>query len=394
MQVPLYPKRPIFADNPGSMGGMKQTTLRTALMICTVASLALGAGLGEGVIVTATAAPSVNDGNDNGDNERYVFPMAAPRQYMSWTELHWDGGRAVDIEAAPELSAHESGYRRVSTALVLAVTSGVARPADNPRGGIAVVLQGDDGKQYYYAHLSERRVDEPRRVEAGAVLGRVGRTGRWTRYLEPHLHFAVATGHHEGLGWQNDVYASHWIREHFGLAWRKTPADRARRAAAAARDSGEPPTEAAVGYPAAVPRGWPFPAAGTVAESFEELAARNEDLAGLRVRPPRSRASASTQDSGALEQSRVAVIAPLAGEVNVVRDGVLGARVQVTNRPAEASVILSGLRGVTVRDGAIVRAGTQIGTIDREDSLLYHYFLDGTLVDPEPSLARAEQGLD
>jgi murein DD-endopeptidase MepM/ murein hydrolase activator NlpD len=291
----------------------------------------------------------------------------------------------------------------VTRAPVVAVTAGVARPADNLRGGTAVILHGDDGMQYYYAHLAERRLDTRRRVAAGEVLGRVGRTGRWTRYLEPHLHFSVAGGHHAGLAWETDVYASHWLREHFGLGWRETPADRGRRAAATVRERREgsagperdiPPSSAAVGYPAAVPRGRLFPAAGTITADFDEMAARNPDLAGIRVRPPDGGASASTHGRESSETTGVPVATPLTGEVNVIRGTVLGLRVQVTNRPADASIILSGLRSVTVRDGEIVTAGTRIATVGRDESLLYNYFLDGELVDPEPSFSPEETGLD
>jgi murein DD-endopeptidase MepM/ murein hydrolase activator NlpD len=305
----------------------------------------------------ATGPPAVGESTDadiprlaSRDGE-YVFPLGASPAFMSWTKEHWDGGLAVDIEAAPELSPESRAYQRVTHAPVLAVIGGVARPADNLRGGTAVVLAGRDGRQYYYAHLRSRRIEERERVERGEVLGVVGNTGRWTEYLEPHLHFSIVSRHVEGLQWRDDIHAAEWLRKRFGLEWRGGPSDR---------------------YGEDTPSGWPFVEPGSITADYQRTAATDPDLAGLKLRPKRA-GSAS-------------VLAPLTGEVNVIRNTVLGLRVQVTNRKTDSSVILSGLQSASVTDGEVVTAGDRIGTLGEEAHLFYHYFEDGELTNPRPTL--------
>lgn len=57
--------------------------------------------------------------------------------------------------------------------------------------GLTVVLRHPGGYQTRYAHLSSLEVRAGDAIEKGAVLGRVGSTGRSTA---PHLHFEVTQG--------------------------------------------------------------------------------------------------------------------------------------------------------------------------------------------------------
>ena len=54
--------------------------------------------------------------------------------------------------------------------------------------GKSVILDHGWGLYSMYFHLSETLVGEGERVQTGAILGRVGSTGRSTR---PHLHWAI-----------------------------------------------------------------------------------------------------------------------------------------------------------------------------------------------------------
>ena len=63
--------------------------------------------------------------------------------------------------------------------------------------GTRVGVRGDDGRYYFYAHLSRIQpgIEPGRRVETGARLGDVGNTGYGppgrTDEFPPHLHFGI-----------------------------------------------------------------------------------------------------------------------------------------------------------------------------------------------------------
>jgi murein DD-endopeptidase MepM/ murein hydrolase activator NlpD len=74
----------------------------------------------------------------------------------------------------------------------VAVVDGYLRYNIGGLGGIGVVLEGDDGNSYYYAHLS--RIEGPeRRVHRAEVIGYVGDTGN-AAGGPPHTHFEIWPG--------------------------------------------------------------------------------------------------------------------------------------------------------------------------------------------------------
>jgi murein DD-endopeptidase MepM/ murein hydrolase activator NlpD len=73
-----------------------------------------------------------------------------------------------------------------------AVISGFVDHRSNALGGITMVLSGDNGNRYYYAHLVGYE-GLPGRVEQGQVIGYIGDTGNATG--TPHLHFEIRPGH-------------------------------------------------------------------------------------------------------------------------------------------------------------------------------------------------------
>jgi murein DD-endopeptidase MepM/ murein hydrolase activator NlpD len=77
---------------------------------------------------------------------------------------------------------------------VLAYTDGViSRESSNAYGGITLYLQGDNGVEYYYAHLASYAVPEGSRVRAGQYIANNGQSGN-ARYTAPHVHFEVHPG--------------------------------------------------------------------------------------------------------------------------------------------------------------------------------------------------------
>jgi murein DD-endopeptidase MepM/ murein hydrolase activator NlpD len=73
---------------------------------------------------------------------------------------------------------------------LVAVEAGEVRHTQSRSGGTQVWLHGDSGTRYFYAHL-DGYVGEPRRVAAGEVVGRMGKTGRTGAV---HLHFEIRPG--------------------------------------------------------------------------------------------------------------------------------------------------------------------------------------------------------
>lgn len=124
-----------------------------------------------------------------------VYPM----YWGSYPCTHWGGSNAVDI------------FAPIGTE-VIAVTSGWSSPGDYSVGGKAIMLDGDDGYTYYYAHL--RSTGRAGYVNAGDVIGYVGLSGSACKPIrgvctgEAHLHFSISVGptHHAPLIWAQGAF--------------------------------------------------------------------------------------------------------------------------------------------------------------------------------------------
>ena len=77
---------------------------------------------------------------------------------------------------------------------VHAIVDGViSRQSSSSLGGISLYLQGDDGNEYYYAHLSKYASRAGQRVKAGELIAYNGATGN-AAWSGPHVHFEVHPG--------------------------------------------------------------------------------------------------------------------------------------------------------------------------------------------------------
>jgi murein DD-endopeptidase MepM/ murein hydrolase activator NlpD len=76
-------------------------------------------------------------------------------------------------------------------AQVYAYTAGVvSRESTSTSGGLQLYLQGDNGVEYFYAHLSRYAVPAGTRVRAGQLVAYNGQSGN-AQYTAPHVHFEV-----------------------------------------------------------------------------------------------------------------------------------------------------------------------------------------------------------
>ncbi len=96
----------------------------------------------------------------------------------SYPCYHWDHEKAVDMwstETHPPLVAYTDG-------VIENVTLG------DPLGGKYIILAGDDGRFYYYAHTCHVYVNVGDRVTRGQTVATMDNTGNAT---DQHLHFAI-----------------------------------------------------------------------------------------------------------------------------------------------------------------------------------------------------------
>jgi murein DD-endopeptidase MepM/ murein hydrolase activator NlpD len=69
----------------------------------------------------------------------------------------------------------------------------ISRQSYNSLGGVTLYLQGDDGDEYYYAHLARYVARTGQRVQAGELIAYNGQSGN-AAATAPHLHFEVHPG--------------------------------------------------------------------------------------------------------------------------------------------------------------------------------------------------------
>jgi peptidoglycan LD-endopeptidase LytH len=125
----------------------------------------------------AAAAPRVAAGG-------VACLMEAPYSYVDTWGAPRSGGRShqgTDVMApyGAEVYAYTAGV--------------VSRESTSTSGGIQLYLLGDNGVEYFYAHLSRYAVPAGTRVKAGQLVAYNGQSGN-AQYTAPHVHFEVHPG--------------------------------------------------------------------------------------------------------------------------------------------------------------------------------------------------------
>lgn len=106
-------------------------------------------------------------------------PVGQPRQLSDTWGMTRSGGRA-----------HEGTDMLAPTGTpIYAVEDGtVSEAGADGLGGITIILKGESGDSYYYAHNSANLVGTGEKVVAGQHIAKVGMTGN-AQGTVPHLHF-------------------------------------------------------------------------------------------------------------------------------------------------------------------------------------------------------------
>jgi murein DD-endopeptidase MepM/ murein hydrolase activator NlpD len=125
----------------------------------------------------ATPAPNATDATPVDRSAGRVFPVQG---YQGQVDLHWG-----DVHGGSDLFAPRG------TPVVAMQGGQVLESGENSVGGNAVLIRGNDGLQYYYAHLdSAPSVKVGEQVGAGTYLGPVGDTGD-AKGRGTHLHIGI-----------------------------------------------------------------------------------------------------------------------------------------------------------------------------------------------------------
>lgn len=107
----------------------------------------------------------------------YVFPV---KGYNAPINLHWG-----DVSGGSDL------FSPRGTPILNMQAGKVIESGWNSVGGFSVLVQGEDGNQYYYAHLdSASPVKVGQTIPEGTYLGPVGNTGDASNG-QPHLHIGI-----------------------------------------------------------------------------------------------------------------------------------------------------------------------------------------------------------
>ena len=136
------------------------------------------------VKATPDPPPPPSGGGGGGGGSGKACILERPYSYVdSWGAAR-SGGRSH--QGTDVMAPH--GAR------VFAFVNGVvSRESTSSNGGIQLYLQGDNGTEYFYAHLSGYAVSTGARVRAGQLIAYNGQTGN-ARYTAPHVHFEVHPG--------------------------------------------------------------------------------------------------------------------------------------------------------------------------------------------------------
>ncbi len=155
----------------------RQAALQAAARPASAAAPAAGAPRAPSP-ATAAATPAATGSVASGD---WVCPVQGPRAFSNdWGASRGGGSthKGTDILSP-----------RGTT--VVANVSGTVRRNDNRLGGISYYLNGDNGDEFYGAHLDS--ISTTGHVSAGTAIGTVGDTGD-AQGGPTHLHFEIHPG--------------------------------------------------------------------------------------------------------------------------------------------------------------------------------------------------------
>ena len=151
-------------------------------------------------------ANSINNNNNNSSNTQTTQPTAANAQDTKKKELSFE--KPVEGEITKEFAKENLIYSETlqewvthtgidikadKTTVVKSAEEGTVKSIKNdPRYGLTVVIEHDDGFQTVYSNLlTAEFVSEGEKVTKGQTIGTVGNTAAFEIADEAHLHFEI-----------------------------------------------------------------------------------------------------------------------------------------------------------------------------------------------------------
>ncbi len=119
----------------------------------------------------------------------WVFPVAGENNWKAGGFLYKRSAGAV---AKGKTRIHEGidiGAKK-GTPVVSPITGKVIGSGYSDKGGNWAKIRGDDGIDYYFAHMDKTGVVKGQQISAGHTIGTVGNSGN-AKGTSPHLHFTM-----------------------------------------------------------------------------------------------------------------------------------------------------------------------------------------------------------
>jgi murein DD-endopeptidase MepM/ murein hydrolase activator NlpD len=133
----------------------------------------------------ATGAPSGGGGGRGPVTGGAACPLGQPRSFTDTWGASRSGGRAH--QGVDMMTPHGTPLYAFVSGTVTRTRSG------GGLGGVTLYLRGNNGDEYYYAHLQGLMVSAGQKVQAGEQVGTAGSSGNASASA-PHLHFEVHPG--------------------------------------------------------------------------------------------------------------------------------------------------------------------------------------------------------
>ncbi|MFZ2199742.1 MAG: peptidoglycan DD-metalloendopeptidase family protein [Microgenomates group bacterium] len=185
--------------------GATISSIATTSIVVAVGGITISMSLGNDAIITSKIETSAKQSEDSylcnaqsqpkpspgniifSNDKKYAFPVSGFTDYACY---HWDGVMAVDIFTGQ--SAYQDPEKNLP---VVAYTSGTVSMVvmNDELGGKYIILKGDDGRYYYYAHNCGIYVSAGQRVSVGEVMATTDQSGKNAAITPEHSHFAIST---------------------------------------------------------------------------------------------------------------------------------------------------------------------------------------------------------